>query len=856
MADKKISELPLITAISGSIVFVPIVHDGITEKITVENFSNFTNKYAAQTGSVNIFTANQTINANLSVNGTSTVSGNASVGGNLVVNGKLTAQELFTEITSASIIFESGSTIFGNSADDTHQFTGIVSINGTTIGAQALNDFTASTNSQLQRVYQTTSSLNIQTGSQDLVNLRISSTTGSINTTTSSFDSVFLRISSTTGSINTTTSSFDSVFLRISSTTGSINTTTSSFDSVFLRISSTTGSINTTTSSFNSEFIKIGSTTSSIHFTTQSLNTQTGSQDNLNAQIGIATGSLNAFTSSVIGQTNTISTFTASVNFTTQSLNTQTGSQDLVNLRISSTTGSINTTTSSFDSVFLRISSVTGSMNTQSSSQDLVNYQNSIITSSYRIELNSIEAYTSSLKSAITVNGSNVQIIGELNVNKLNVQYISSSVLLTSGSNIFGDAVTDKHEFTGSVNIKDTLFVDGQAIGLTQLNSFTGSQIGKDLTLSIVTSSIDAHILKQATQTGSQDLVNYNISVYTGSQNVINTSVNSHILVQSTQTGSQDLVNLGISSVTGSLVGITNELMALTASMKAAAIVSSSQQITEYNTFAVTSSANTFYGNQTISGSLRVIAPIRTNIISGGLDVNGGITGSVKGNLDGVAGYASTIVVTNSGTTTDTSLFPTFTLSPILAQYTSLYSHASSSFFLNGVTRRVHMEGFVVSGSNNIAEISGSLNVTGSITINSGSITMPNRPAFRVVGTASTDRVAQTTLSGSYASIDYNEGNHYNNSTGIFTAPLTGLYNVYFNGRCGSVNAMQQVIIYKNGAAGNAQLMWEAPGNTGVAHFGVSGVFKLVAGDTLEAKVAVGSIQFDGNDTWGAAYIG
>jgi hypothetical protein len=96
------------------------------------------------------------------------------------------------------------------------------------------------------------------------------------------------------------------------------------------------------------------------------------------------------------------------------------------------------------------------------------------------------------------------------------------------------------------------------------------------------------------------------------------------------------------------------------------------------------------------------------------LDVNGGITGSVKGNLDGVAAYATTIVVANAGTTTDTSLFPTFTTSPVLASYTSLYSHASSSFFFNGVTRRLHMEGFVVSGSNNIAEISGSLNVSGS----------------------------------------------------------------------------------------------------------------------------------------------
>jgi hypothetical protein len=47
-------------------------------------------------------------------------------------------------------------------------------------------------------------------------------------------------------------------------------------------------------------------------------------------------------------------------------------------------------------------------------------------------------------------------------------------------------------------------------------------------------------------------------------------------------------------------------LMAYTASLKGAAIVSSSQQITNYYKFAETASANTFYGNQSISGSLNV----------------------------------------------------------------------------------------------------------------------------------------------------------------------------------------------------------------------------------------------------------
>ena len=47
-------------------------------------------------------------------------------------------------------------------------------------------------------------------------------------------------------------------------------------------------------------------------------------------------------------------------------------------------------------------------------------------------------------------------------------------------------------------------------------------------------------------------------------------------------------------------------LMALTASMKAEAIVSSSQQVQNYFTFAKTGSANTFYGNQIVTGSLNV----------------------------------------------------------------------------------------------------------------------------------------------------------------------------------------------------------------------------------------------------------
>jgi hypothetical protein len=62
---------------------------------------------------------------------------------------------------------------------------------------------------------------------------------------------------------------------------------------------------------------------------------------------------------------------------------------------------------------------------------------------------------------------------------------------------------------------------------------------------------------------------------------------------------------------TGSIQSEVSGIEAYTASLKAAAIVSSSQQITNYYKFAETASANTFYGNQSITGSLRVTGSLK-----------------------------------------------------------------------------------------------------------------------------------------------------------------------------------------------------------------------------------------------------
>jgi len=65
-----------------------------------------------------------------SVTGSVDATTNLTVGGTTTIDGTLTAQEFHTELISGSIIYTSGSTLFGNTIDDTHYFTGSMYVSG------------------------------------------------------------------------------------------------------------------------------------------------------------------------------------------------------------------------------------------------------------------------------------------------------------------------------------------------------------------------------------------------------------------------------------------------------------------------------------------------------------------------------------------------------------------------------------------------------------------------------------------------------------------------------------------------------------------------------------------------------
>lgn len=161
------------------------------------------------------------------------------------------------------------------------------------------------------------------------------------------------------------------------------------------------------------------------------------------------------------------------------------------------------------------------------------------------------------------------------------------------------------------------------------------------------------------------------------------------------------------------------------------------------------------------------------------------------------------------------------------------------------------------------ANLTGSIIASGSVSIISGSITMPQRPAFRVYGAGTINNLSTTTngdgtLNSNNFTVDYTQGTGFVSSSGIFTAPIAGLYSVHLNCRNdGNANFSQLAVLRNNSNSGaNVIVMIEFGGNSTMNHAGGSSITRLAVGDTLRMKVLANTITFDGNDNWSVAYIG
>jgi hypothetical protein len=573
------------------------------------------------------------------------------VNNNLLVNGVLTARQVQTSIVTSSVQYESGSTRFGDTFEDTHEFTGSLKVSG----SLALNTLTQNrvllvgsngtlTDSSAFTFNGTT--LGVQAGITTTGYVNINGNglkvDGVINNPL--IGAVTQSLIDIAGGLQAYTASLKGQAIVSSSTqiqNYNLFAVTSS-GNTFYGNQQITGSLNVSSGIVGSLLATNGVVSSSNQLF--ELNNQTGSQSSINTLTSAVTSSLLAQTASQAGVNTLISAVTTS-------LLAQTASQDGVNLGISIVTASLNaytasgaTSTSNINSFTasqiqfnLNTSASTGSLNAQTASQDSVNNLTLAVTSSLIGIVGGLQGYTASLKSVAIVSSSNQ--LFELN-NQTGSQNSVNTLTSAVTSSLIG-IVGGLQGYTASLKSVSIVSSSNQ---LFELNNQTGSQDSvNNLTLAVTASLIGIvgglqsytaslknvgivsssnQLLELNNQTGSQDAVNNltlavtssligivgGLQSYTASlKGATIVSSSNQLLDLNNQTGSQNSINNLTSAVTSSILTTIYDIQSYTASLKGAAIVSSSQQITNYNLFAQTSSASTkFYGDVTASGNISV----------------------------------------------------------------------------------------------------------------------------------------------------------------------------------------------------------------------------------------------------------
>ena len=481
--------------------------------------------------------------------------------------------------------------------------------------------YTASNNEVVAKLYAETSSLLANTASMNLFSSSMLNFTASTLVNSASFDTRIQYVSTSfeahtasfnafSSSMNANTASMNAFSASVLSFTSSTLTNSASFDT---RIKYVSSSFEAATASLNNFSSSVLAYTASNNITIQALYAET-------ASLEAATASLNLFSASMNATTASMNAFSASVLNYTSSQNDRNGTY--------ATTGS---------NTFYGVETVSGSVDVSGS-----------------INLTGTQIITG-----------NLTVTDTITAERLIVQYISSSVIYSSGSNKFGDEQSDIQQFTGSVDITGSLTVNGRNY-LTDSASF-------DTRIQYVSTSFEAHTasinnFSSSILSTTASINNFSSSVlnFTASTLVNSASFDTRIKYVSSSfeaaTASLNAFSASILNYTASNNAAIADILIETASLQAAtaslnlfsaSILSFTASQKDANGTFATTGSNIFKGDQILTGSLSQsgsLIQIGSSTLTGSLLVSGSTTQTGNNTLIGNTQLTGSIGVSGSQT--------------------------------------------------------------------------------------------------------------------------------------------------------------------------------------------------------------
>jgi hypothetical protein len=375
------------------------------------------------------------------------------------------------------------------------------------------------------------------------------------------------------------------------------------------------------------------------------------------------------------------------------------------------------------------------------------------------------------------------------------VQTVTSSIVYSSGSNLFGSALGDRQTFTGSLNVTGSMSVTGSA-------NFYNTAADYGLSITNVQDSSQGLLVRSSDNDTGLYILNLQSSVGATSQTWVNRLV--------VEKGG----NVGIGTGTPLTILHINSPAATNATIL----------------FGVNGTMNGYLGQAAAANSLSNLAAIgdvvlrsQTNL----LFTAGGDTERMRISASGSVSIGTTSTTGQALNTANAGVTNTNTYLGTGQLRVGGGSDHGSSTVLSVAPGVVTFDRPGVGG--------------GALTINSsGYVTLPSQPSFYATSTAG--ETAYT--SGQvivFNTTRHNTGSHYNTSTGRFTAPVAGKYLLIFQGYLygGYTN---QIVLTVNGSqytvTDTTPLSFTNASTSQTGGFSL--IWELASGDYVEVRARAG----------------